>query len=163
MARPKRFELLTPRFVVWCSIQLSYGRVSDFSRLPHSADERAAFRLSTRRPGGRFFLFGRDDIGGAKAQGKSRSPLGRRPAFCAQPASERSARCRVQSAEVGILACKSQSLWLRRSRSSRIFFMSASTISLPPGVAKVVLCPQPSLVRALLTSPRRESTSVGRK
>ena len=28
MARPKRFELLTPKFVVWCSIQLSYGRVS---------------------------------------------------------------------------------------------------------------------------------------
>ena len=27
MARPKRFELLTPKFVVWCSIQLSYGRV----------------------------------------------------------------------------------------------------------------------------------------
>ena len=27
VARPKRFELLTPRFVVWCSIQLSYGRV----------------------------------------------------------------------------------------------------------------------------------------
>ena len=26
MARPKRLELLTPRFVVWCSIQLSYGR-----------------------------------------------------------------------------------------------------------------------------------------
>jgi hypothetical protein len=26
LARPKRFELLTPRFVVWCSIQLSYGR-----------------------------------------------------------------------------------------------------------------------------------------
>ena len=26
-SRPKRFELLTPRFVVWCSIQLSYGRV----------------------------------------------------------------------------------------------------------------------------------------
>src|ERR1019366_2506475 len=24
--RSKRFELLTPRFVVWCSIQLSYGR-----------------------------------------------------------------------------------------------------------------------------------------
>ena len=23
VARPKRFELLTPRFVVWCSIQLS--------------------------------------------------------------------------------------------------------------------------------------------
>ena len=26
MARPGRFELPTPRFVVWCSIQLSYGR-----------------------------------------------------------------------------------------------------------------------------------------
>jgi hypothetical protein len=26
LARPKRFELLTPRFVVWCSILLSYGR-----------------------------------------------------------------------------------------------------------------------------------------
>ena len=26
VARPKRFELLTPKFVVWCSIQLSYGR-----------------------------------------------------------------------------------------------------------------------------------------
>jgi hypothetical protein len=25
MARPKRFELLTPRFVVWCSIQLRNG------------------------------------------------------------------------------------------------------------------------------------------
>ena len=27
LARPKRFELLTPKFVVWCSIQLSYGRL----------------------------------------------------------------------------------------------------------------------------------------
>ncbi len=32
MARPKRFELLTPRFVVWCSIQLSYGRATDMRR-----------------------------------------------------------------------------------------------------------------------------------
>ena len=30
LARPKRFELLTPKFVVWCSIQLSYGRLSAF-------------------------------------------------------------------------------------------------------------------------------------
>ena len=28
MARPKGFEPLAPRFVVWCSIQLSYGRAS---------------------------------------------------------------------------------------------------------------------------------------
>ena len=27
LARPERFELPTPRFVVWCSIQLSYGRI----------------------------------------------------------------------------------------------------------------------------------------
>src|SRR5262249_36879537 len=32
VARPKRFELLTPRFVVWCSIQLSYGRVLRIAR-----------------------------------------------------------------------------------------------------------------------------------
>src|SRR5262249_26038649 len=32
MARPKRFELLTPRFVVWCSIQLSYGRARGIAR-----------------------------------------------------------------------------------------------------------------------------------
>ena len=29
MARSKGFEPLTPRFVVWCSIQLSYDRASD--------------------------------------------------------------------------------------------------------------------------------------
>ncbi|MDB5359425.1 MAG: hypothetical protein JWO51_722, partial [Rhodospirillales bacterium] len=29
MVRPKGFEPLTPRFVVWCSIQLSYGRAID--------------------------------------------------------------------------------------------------------------------------------------
>src|SRR5262245_63185429 len=27
MARPERFELPAPKFVAWCSIQLSYGRV----------------------------------------------------------------------------------------------------------------------------------------
>ncbi len=33
MARPKGFEPLTPRFVVWCSIQLSYGRIPNCSSL----------------------------------------------------------------------------------------------------------------------------------
>src|SRR3546814_19506910 len=28
LARPERFERPTPRFVVWCSIQLSYGRAA---------------------------------------------------------------------------------------------------------------------------------------
>jgi hypothetical protein len=28
MARPEGFEPPTPRFVVWCSIQLSYGRLA---------------------------------------------------------------------------------------------------------------------------------------
>ena len=27
--RPERLELPTPRFVVWCSIQLSYGRQAE--------------------------------------------------------------------------------------------------------------------------------------
>ena len=40
MARPKRFELLTPRFVVWCSIQLSYGRLV----------ARPSYRRRKRRP-----------------------------------------------------------------------------------------------------------------
>ena len=35
MARPERFELPTPRFVVWCSIQLSYGRLpTNFGTFP---------------------------------------------------------------------------------------------------------------------------------
>ena len=33
LARPKGFEPLTPRFVVWCSIQLSYGRLKRNGRL----------------------------------------------------------------------------------------------------------------------------------
>ena len=28
MVRPERFELPTPRFEAWCSIQLSYGRLN---------------------------------------------------------------------------------------------------------------------------------------
>ncbi len=37
MARPERFELPTPRFVVWCSIQLSYGRTRHFRKAAKSA------------------------------------------------------------------------------------------------------------------------------
>ena len=57
MARPKRFELLTPRFVVWCSIHLSYERVAG-SRNPEgnttpcllaAADDRSALAMP-RRP-----------------------------------------------------------------------------------------------------------------
>ena len=48
MARPKRFELLTPRFVVWCSIQLSYGRAGG-GVLPGGA---AGFKRQTRHAGG---------------------------------------------------------------------------------------------------------------
>jgi hypothetical protein len=29
VARPEGFEPPTPRFVVWCSVQLSYGRSTD--------------------------------------------------------------------------------------------------------------------------------------
>src|SRR5262249_6692066 len=42
MARPKRFELLTPRFVVWCSIQLSYGRAGTVLRSRRSQRSRLA-------------------------------------------------------------------------------------------------------------------------
>ena len=43
MARPERFELPTPRFVVWCSIQLSYGRLRRFGNACLRRQE-AAFR-----------------------------------------------------------------------------------------------------------------------
>ena len=38
VARPKGFEPLTPRFVVWCSIQLSYGRVAARRISPGAAE-----------------------------------------------------------------------------------------------------------------------------
>ncbi len=38
MARPKGFEPLTPRFVVWCSIQLSYGRLFREGRRTYASD-----------------------------------------------------------------------------------------------------------------------------
>jgi hypothetical protein len=44
MARPKRFELLTPRFVVWCSIQLSYGRLIPLPE-NRTAAQRHSYRL----------------------------------------------------------------------------------------------------------------------
>jgi hypothetical protein len=40
MARPKGFEPLTPRFVVWCSIQLSYGRSSPAAPRPEAPARR---------------------------------------------------------------------------------------------------------------------------
>ncbi|GGF35675.1 serine type site-specific recombinase [Youhaiella tibetensis] len=51
MARPKRFELLTPRFVVWCSIQLSYGRAGRF----HGRSRRA---IALRRESGATHTWG---------------------------------------------------------------------------------------------------------
>ena len=42
MARPEGFEPPTPRFVVWCSIQLSYGR------LPKKTKELCAFPRSLK-------------------------------------------------------------------------------------------------------------------
>ena len=46
MARSKRFELLTPRFVVWCSIQLSYDRASDDVRLAEAPKSGTAAPLA---------------------------------------------------------------------------------------------------------------------
>jgi hypothetical protein len=34
LVRPERFELPTPKFVAWCSIQLSYGRRTGIMRCP---------------------------------------------------------------------------------------------------------------------------------
>ena len=46
MARPKKTELLTPRFVVWCSIQLSYGRVAGRGREGDPAGGPHPYRLA---------------------------------------------------------------------------------------------------------------------
>ncbi len=51
MARPERFELPTPRFVVWCSIQLSYGRASGSRRRRKSAREVSRANSGFHGPG----------------------------------------------------------------------------------------------------------------
>jgi hypothetical protein len=49
LARPERFELPTPRFVVWCSIQLSYGRGPRcWSRRHGIAAARHSYRLRSK-------------------------------------------------------------------------------------------------------------------
>lgn len=48
MARPKGFEPLTPRFVVWCSIQLSYGRPADRSAVEACSGREGVSRGSFR-------------------------------------------------------------------------------------------------------------------
>ncbi len=42
VARRKGFEPLTPRFEVWCSIQLSYRRRASRSAIPSAGQARAA-------------------------------------------------------------------------------------------------------------------------
>ena len=67
MARPKRFELLTPRFVVWCSIQLSYGRM-----LRKEAFAWPTQRADSYRPGPRMArLFGKSKAAGDQAVARS--------------------------------------------------------------------------------------------
>ncbi len=48
LARPEGFEPPAPRFVVWCSIQLSYGRAGDGD----IGVRIAARNPAPRRPGG---------------------------------------------------------------------------------------------------------------
>jgi hypothetical protein len=46
LARPERFERPTPRFVVWCSIQLSYGRVAGRDLTAIRAGRPHSYRLA---------------------------------------------------------------------------------------------------------------------
>src|SRR5690606_5455596 len=64
MAHPKRFELLTPRFVVWCSIQLSYGCVGWHLAVARSQCKGQSPRAAgsgDRAPGQFEFLLGQAD------------------------------------------------------------------------------------------------------
>ena len=71
MADPERFERPTPRFVVWCSIQLSYGSAC-LVRQGGMSSEKRLLRQAFYRPGiltgsglvllGKFLLFN-DEMG----------------------------------------------------------------------------------------------------
>ena len=50
MARPERFELPTPRFEAWCSIQLSYERLVEAAKYRKS-------RLFLPAPWNSFILY----------------------------------------------------------------------------------------------------------
>jgi hypothetical protein len=47
MVRPERFELPTPKFVAWCSIQLSYGRIKQKRNCAESTLYRSIGRILT--------------------------------------------------------------------------------------------------------------------
>ena len=49
LARPEGFEPPTPKFVAWCSIQLSYGRVAQKRNYEATLDVRQSFRCNWRR------------------------------------------------------------------------------------------------------------------
>src|SRR5215469_15937413 len=67
MARPRGFEPLTPRSVVWCSIQLSYGRLA---RAGDVADALARFKRLDRQlvqlPKDRLSHHTRANLGGSR-------------------------------------------------------------------------------------------------
>ena len=68
VARPERFERPTPKFVVWCSIQLSYGR--------------AAFRTAERSESGATHTRSRLDLSSADSSELQRSRQSRYRSGC---------------------------------------------------------------------------------
>src|SRR5207248_6467128 len=58
LARPRGVEPLTPRSVVWCSIQLSYGRIND---LRQSLNSLGIFGLRQLRSGAPYLVARRVD------------------------------------------------------------------------------------------------------
>ncbi len=73
LARPERFELPTPKFVAWYSIQLSYGRV-------------AWMRIQPRQPAGPRIIRSASDC--VKYTRTTPDPVRRRPAGLGQPDGE---------------------------------------------------------------------------